>query len=64
MSEEIVTRKKAEIQEEHDGRVEKNTRVSSDLISLLIRARMAADLRPDQTLSDEERKGVQMIVRE
>ncbi|EJD37740.1 cytochrome P450 [Auricularia subglabra TFB-10046 SS5] len=51
----IVQEKKREILDEMGaGRIEKNTVGGKDLISLLLRANLAADLPPSQRLSDSE----------
>lgn len=53
-SREFVARKKREVMAEVSGKLEKGSIVGRDLLTLLIRANMAPDLREDQKLSDQE----------
>lgn len=50
----IVHRKRRQIQAEYSGDIEKKTDMGKDLLSILMKANMAPDLRPDQKMSDDE----------
>jgi cytochrome P450 len=50
----IVERAKRAIEAEYSGGFAKNTDMGKDLLSLLMKANMAPDLRADQRLSDDE----------
>ncbi|KAL7411750.1 putative cytochrome P450 [Mrakia frigida] len=51
---EMVAEKKAAVLALSDGKVEKGDLLGRDLLTLLVRANMASDLPPSQTLSDAE----------
>ncbi|WVR08887.1 hypothetical protein IAU60_005946 [Kwoniella sp. DSM 27419] len=50
----LIEDKKKAIAAAHAGGLEKNEDIGNDLLSILIRANMAADLRADQKMSDDE----------
>lgn len=50
----VIAEKRRLIQDITDGRLEKKTDVGKDVLSLLIKANAAADLREDQRLNDTE----------
>ncbi|OCF32427.1 hypothetical protein I316_05853 [Kwoniella heveanensis BCC8398] len=52
----LIEEKKKAISSVHAGgrQLEKNEDIGNDLLSILIKANMAADLRPDQKMTDEE----------
>lgn len=49
-----MRRKRRQIQAEYSGQVEKGSIVGRDLLTLLMKANMSSDLRPDQKLTDAE----------
>lgn len=50
----VIAEKRRLLQDMHAGRLEKKTDIGKDVLSLLIKANAAADLRPDQRLDDTE----------
>ncbi|RSH95125.1 hypothetical protein EHS25_000211 [Saitozyma podzolica] len=50
----LIEEKKKAIRQQHAGGLEKGDDIGTDMLSLCIRANMAADLKPDQKLTDEE----------
>ncbi|TXT09601.1 uncharacterized protein COLE_03535 [Cutaneotrichosporon oleaginosum] len=51
---ELMDNKKAAVRALFAGEVEKGSDIGKDLLSLVIKANMASDLRPDQQLTDDE----------
>lgn len=50
----VIAEKRRLLQDMHSGRLEKKTDIGKDVLSLLIKANSAADLREDQRLDDTE----------
>lgn len=46
--------KKKAVRALYSGELEKGSDIGKDLLSLVIKANMASDLRPDQRLTDDE----------
>lgn len=54
VAQDLVERKKRAIAAEYTGALEKGSDIGKDLLSILIKANMAPDLRPDQKMTDAE----------
>lgn len=54
ISKKIVEDKKREVMSAHSEGLEKREDIGDDLLSILIKANMASDVKPEQKLSDEE----------
>ncbi|KAL7423550.1 hypothetical protein Q5752_001130 [Cryptotrichosporon argae] len=50
----LIDEKKRAVLAANAGELEKGTDIGKDLLSIVVRANMAADLRPDQKLTDDE----------
>lgn len=50
----ILAEKKAAVRKAHAGGLEKGDEIGKDLMSILVRANMASDVRPEQRMTDDE----------